>query len=362
VLGDNGGGETLYIEFKQFCILAIDNIFNNTQIEEFLYYEHRLDKDLFNEMIYNIINKNIKKYIAKYLGVFSKAQINGELYFGVCDLGFLDGTPFYGVLDIERINNMITEAINENTRGAYLDDRYITEEEQLHIRDLYNNIKCYIKELHTPQIDTVEYCQLKDKQRQLLVELEEKKKVLDDIWTNYNHSHKQYILKLNRYNSGIVNYLFNPDLRKEIIEYVKLDFAQDNTLDKQHLNSIIKFYSHVNKYYRGMSFSDEDVSIIKNIKYDPINWLLAYKDNMLNKIKQLRPETPTCKKQMTNVYLKFFNNMSNISSFLLPDVQLYVLKFSFPYIPNIYCEYKYPGCDTWQSKTRAIINGEVSCY
>ena len=362
VLGDNGGGETLYIEFKQFCILAIDNIFNNTQIEEFLYYEHRLDKDLFNEMIYNIINKNIKKYIAKYLGVFSKAQINGELYFGVCDLGFLDGIPFYGILDIERINDMITEAINENTRGAYLDDRYITEEEQLHIRDLYNNIKCYIKELHTPQIDTVEYCQLKDKQLQLLVELEEKKKVLDDIWTNYNHSHKQYILKLNRYNSGIVNYLFNPDLRKEIIEYVKLDFAQDNTLDKQHLNSIIKFYSHVNKYYRGMSFSDEDVSIIKNIKYDPINWLLAYKDNMLNKIKQLRPETPTCKKQMTNVYLKFFNNMSNISSFLLPDVQLYVLKFSFPYIPNIYCEYKYPGCDAWQSKTRAIINGEVSCY
>ena len=79
-LGDNGGGETLYVEFKQFCILAIDNIFSNNQIEEFLYYEHRLDKDLFNEMIYNIINKNIKKYIAKYLGLFSKAQINGELY------------------------------------------------------------------------------------------------------------------------------------------------------------------------------------------------------------------------------------------------------------------------------------------
>jgi hypothetical protein len=83
---------------------------------------------------------------------------------------------------------------------------------------------------------------------------------------------------------------------------------------------------------------------------------------MLNKIKQLRPETPTCKKQMNNVYLKFFNNMSNISSFLLPDVQLYVLKFSFPYIPGVYCEYKYPGSDAWQSKTRAIINGEVSCY
>ena len=361
-LGDNGGGETLYVEFKQFCILATDNIFSNNQIEELLYYGHRLDKDLFNEMIYNIINKNIKKYIAKYLGIFSKAQINGELYFGVCDLGFLDGIPFYGVLDINRINDMITEAINENIRGVYLDGRDITEEEQLHIRDLYNNVKCYIKELHTPQIETVKYCQLKDTQRELLIKLEEKKKVLDDIWTNYNYSYKQYILKLNKYNSGIVNYLFNPDLRKEIIEYVKSDFAQDNTLDQQQLNSIIKFYSHVNKYYGGMSFSDEDVSIIKNIKYDPINWLLAYKDNMLNKIKQLRPETPTCKKQMNNVYLKFFNNMSNISSFLLPDVQLYVLKFSFPYILGIYCYYKYPGSDAWHSKTRAIINGEVSCY
>ena len=361
-LGDNGGGETLYVEFKQFCILAIDNIFSNNQIEEFLYYEHRLDKDLFNEMIYNIINKNIKKYIAKYLGLFSKAQINGELYFGISDLGFLDGIPFYGVLDINRINEMITTAVNENVKGAYLDDRDITEKEQLHIRDLYNNIKCYIKELHTPQIETVEYCQLKDTQRELLIKLEEKKKVLEDIWTNYNYSYKQYILKLNKYNSGIVNYLFNPDLRKEIIEYVKSDFAQDNTLDPRHLNSIIKFYSHVNKYYGGMTFSDEDVSIIKNIKYDPINWLLAYKDNMLNKIKQLRPETPTCKKQMNNVYLKFFNNMSNISSFLLPDVQMYLLKFSLPYIPDIYCEYKYPGSDEWHSKTRAIINGEVSCY
>ena len=356
-LGDNDGVENIYVEFKKFCILATDNIFSNTQIEELLYYGHPLDKDLFNEMIYNIINKNIKKYIAKYLGIFSKAQINGELYFGVCDLGFLDGIPFYGVLDIERIKKMITTAINENVRGAYLDDIDITEEEQQRIRDLYNNIKCYIKKLHTPQIDTVEYCKLRDTQRQLLVELEEKKKIIDDIWSNYNHSHKQYILKLNKYNSGIVNYLFNPDLRKEIIEYIKLNFSQDDTLDQQELNSIIAFYSHNDK-----SFSDADVSIIKNIKYDPINWLLAYKDMMLNKIKQLRPETPTCKKQMNNVYLKFFNNMSNISSFLLPEVQMYILKFTLPYIPGIYCYYKYPGSEAWLSKTRAIINGEVSCY
>ena len=257
---------------------------------------------------------------------------------------------------------MITKAINEKARGSYLDGKDTTEEEELHIRNLYNNIKCYIKKLHTPQIDTIEYCQLKDKQRQLLVELEEKKKRKDDIRSNYNYLHKQYILKLSKYNSGIINYLFNPDLRKEIIEYIKLNFTQDESLNQQELNSIITFYSHNNKYYEEMSFTNEEVSIIKEIKYHPINWLLAYKDIMLNEIKQLRPGKPISKPPMTDIYLKFFNNMSNISSFLLPEVQMYILKFSLPYIPGIYCYYKYPGSDVWESKTRKIINGEVSCY
>ena len=40
---------------------------------------------------------------------------------------------------------------------------------------------------------------------------------------------------------------------------------------------------------------------------------------------------------------------------------MYLLKITIPYIPDVYCEYKYYGKSEWHSKERAIVLGQVSC-
>jgi hypothetical protein len=138
------GGETLDKEYKEFCITAKDNVFSNTAIRNLLYNGYRLENNKFNKMVYQIIEKNIRKYIAKYIGLFSKSQIEGTFYFGINDAGYTTGMPFYGILDINKIREIFNSII-DNLRGAYLDDRYITEYEQNKIRNAYIScIKCEI--------------------------------------------------------------------------------------------------------------------------------------------------------------------------------------------------------------------------
>ena len=355
------GKETLDKEYKEFCITARDNLFSNTTIKNLLYNSCKLDNSSFNKMVYQIIEKNIKKYIAKYIGLFSKSQMDGTFYFGINDAGYTTGMPFYGILDINIIQKMFSSVI-DNLRGVYLDDRYITEDEQNRIRDLYYKcIKCEIIELEMPKIDTVAYYKLHTEQRNNLSEFEAKCKKINDIWNNYDYLYKQYILILDRYKGKLVSYLINPDLRAEIVIFILNDFEQNETLDKEYLQDIIEFYLHDDNYYDSISFSDGEIDEIIKIEYTPIRWLIAYKDHMLAKIKELKPVIPNYR-PITNMYLKFFNNISNISSFLLPDIKMYLLKITIPYIPGVYCEYKYPGHTIWHSKERAIVLGQVSCY
>jgi hypothetical protein len=356
----NIGKETLDKEYKEFCITAKDNVFSNTAIEYLLYYGYKLDNNNFNKMIYQIIEKNIKKYIAKYIGLFSKSQINGVFYFGVNDAGYTTGIPFYGILDKNKIKKMFNSII-DNLRGAYLDDRYITDYEQNMIRDAYfRYIKCEIIELEIPKKDTVAYYKLHTEQQNKLSEFEAKCKKINDIWDNYDYLYKKYILKLDRYKGKLVSYLINSELRAEIVVFILNDFEQNESLDKTYLQAIIEFYLHDYSYYDSISFSDGEIDEIIKMEYTPIRWLIAYKDYMLAKIKKLKPMIPTYR-PITTMYLKFFNNISNISSFLLPDIKMYLLKITIPYIPDVYCEYKYFGKSGWYSKERAIVLGQVSC-
>lgn len=355
------GGETLDKEYKEFCITAKDNVFSNTVIKNLLYYGYKLDNTKFNKMVYQIIEKNIRKYIPKYIGLFSKSQLEGTFYFGINDAGYTTGMPFYGLLDINKIKEMFSSII-DNLRGAYLDDRYITADEQDKIKhEYFSCIKYEIIELEIPKKDTSAYYKLHVEQQNKLSEFEAKCKKINDMWDNYDYLYKLYILKLDRYKGKLVSYLINSELRAEIVIFILNDFEQNETLDKTHLQDIIEFYLHDDYYYDSISFCDGEIDEIIKIEYTPIRWLIAYKDHMLAKIKELKPVIPTYR-PITNMYLKFFNNISNISSFLLPDIKIYLLKITIPYIPGVYCEYKYPGHTIWHSKERAIVLGQVSCY
>ena len=106
-IGSNIGNETISIEYKEFCFQNLIKYFNKEDLYNMIYNQKSLNKIYFNNMINEILEKYFIKYIPKYLALFSKANIDGYLYFGVSDIGNLEGIPFIGNINKRFLNKLL---------------------------------------------------------------------------------------------------------------------------------------------------------------------------------------------------------------------------------------------------------------
>jgi hypothetical protein len=87
---------------------------------------------------------------------------------------------------------------------------------------------------------------------------------------------------------------------------------------------------------------------------NPLKWLIAYKDYILNIIKQNKPKQPMYKPTNINYY-EFAKHISNIRNKLLTDkCEFYMITFNIPKHPNNeMVEYK-DRYGKWHCKMRLI--------
>ena len=104
-IGKYIGSETINVEFKELCFNSLINYFDNKTLYNFLYNDRVLNSKTFNNMVLNELTGYINKYIPKYMGNFSKANITGELYIGVDDNVLIEGIPYYGTLTLKNSTN-----------------------------------------------------------------------------------------------------------------------------------------------------------------------------------------------------------------------------------------------------------------
>ena len=121
MLGQMIGPELLDREFKEFCLQKLNLYFTEDDIINLIYHSKPLDNIIWNKMINSQIYDYFIKYIPKYIGNFSKAGINGTLFFGIDDMGFIEGIPYYGRLSKKSVKNMIISCII-NSRGIRIDN------------------------------------------------------------------------------------------------------------------------------------------------------------------------------------------------------------------------------------------------
>ena len=95
-------------------------------------------------MIDDILIEYMKKYIPKYIGNFSKAEIDGNLYIGVDDIGYIEGIPYFGELDTAKIREYIFLTINY-ARG--INEKYKYDSDT--VLWYYNNLDIKIYKLDT---------------------------------------------------------------------------------------------------------------------------------------------------------------------------------------------------------------------
>lgn len=349
-LGMNIGRETIYKEYKELCFQNLHNYFNDLSLYDLLYRYKKLDKNIFNRMVRNNLNEYFIKYIPKYLSIFSKSKISGELYIGVNDIGNLEGIPYFGKLNIIFIKNLIKNSM-QYSRG--IDNNIISDK----IKDYYyNNINIEIIKLDF--FDKDEIIDDLNNTNRLLNSLEESNNIIKNQWILYHHTYNLWQNKIKKYSVKLINLLSNDIIRNEIKDYIIENY---NGGSISRLNEILKYFDNNNNYYKNNVFTLEYIQNIINDINHPIRWVINFKDDKLNILKKQKPIPPTYKVN-DRIYHLFCNNICNFRSHLYKsnnNIYFYIIRITFNIKDdslNKYIEYRNINSIKWLAKTRILDN------
>ena len=358
--GYNFGKETFTNEYKEICLENIELFFTIDEINNFLFNNIELDHTKFNSMIIAILDSSIYKNLAKYIGNFSKAGSNGNIYFGVSDDGIIEGIPYYGKLTTKVIRRMIDNVLSsDRSRGVKIDIITGNIEYDDNIVDwYYKNLRITITKLDIDE-STIEdkYTQNMKKLRSLIA----KNKIIEKEWHLYNIIYKKWHTIITRYSDRLNNFILDDSLYNEVISYIKI-----NITDKDELKRILTFYYDKSNFDEFIKNNNKKVRTIYDNPSNPIIWLIRFKDSKTLYYKSLKPIKPRLR-PVKNINLIFTKHISNIIAHLLkksnPNFGLNLIKFHIPNLENSYLIYRDTIASKWKSRSRTLLSdGTPACF
>jgi hypothetical protein len=347
------GLETITNEYKEIYILKFNINGKKISLKNLL-FNYNINNKFFNDLILKTIKSYIINYLPKYISAFNNSKLNGKLYIGVNDYGFIEGIPFYGELKIDDIYQFLFK-INKYIRMynlSLIDQQY----------ELINyNMINYIKNMKV-DIIKLEYNdnlnELKNEYISKLNYIIEQNEKLKEMWIIYIKEHKKWVHDVYYYGSSIFNYIHDKYLRLCVNNYIiknRINYHNsDEIFDK--LNDI--FLNNKNIEY---DFTHEEIQELKEDITSPIKWILEYKDYMALKLKKIRPKHPG-KKPNKYILKNFCNNISNIRYPLLKNnFNYYMIIINIQHIPDKIVEYKKIKSDVWYNKERKLNKYNEPC-
>jgi len=331
------GKETLTKEYKEFRLNYIYKYFTNEEIKSWLLDKSLIDKNKFNKMVMNQIQTYIYNYLPKYIGNFSNAQLDGQLFFGINDNGIIDGIPFYGDIDIKIIKKYIFKM---NKYNQIINNDY-------DIRDYYKDIKIdIIKVNKNYNIDEKskyynEFNKFNERYNDIIKQYQEYK-------IKYEEWQKIRVI----YSGKLSNYIENISIRNEIIDFIfsKLHLYTDK-------KDRILIYKSINRWKSDEIFNTkiyiDDIIHITNDLSHPLKWLIDYKLLKLEEIKKSKPLPNIIPDKYC--FLKYMNDINNIRyklESLDNNLNYYIIKIYIKYIPDSIVIYRKPNTNKWISKQR----------
>jgi hypothetical protein len=242
------GNESLEIEYKEFTFNLAGLNLDMKQATQYC----ETNEFVFNDDVINNIKKYFKTYLPKYVSGFLNSRIDGTLYFGVNDNGFIRGIPYLGEIDIQYLINKI--------------NYYYYEYTNVDTNVLYTQIY----KIEKPNKPTQPYNSI------YLSYLTEKDKYIEQ-YTKFKKDMNNWHNRFTFYNQRLTDLVNNKKSRQLIIEYIKKIEPQNSVIDLLNTNYKMKYYGH------------EEVSFLKESKMNPYYWVTKWKDEMTEKIKNDKP-------------------------------------------------------------------------
>jgi hypothetical protein len=256
----------------------------------------------------------IEYYIPKYYTAFMNSHIKGSLFLGLNDYGFVHGIPFQGELPIAQLNEII-------------------------YKSLYTNVNCFqnaieikwikVENIPKPSVPIIpEYTKY----------IEEKQKY-DDSYNMWYELMTDYEIKFAFYSRKLVKMGNETECRKLIVDYIK-------SIEPNNKN-IIFFESMIEITPK----EPDEILKVKEDPNEPIYWIMRWKDYIIEKIRNEKPQFNIDFPQY-NVPLNLITNVGTMIPYWkqnTTDLNSYVLQIKFNPEEDMQYNFSY-----LESKTRNI--------
>lgn len=258
VLGHQCPKETLYTEYKEFCLQVQANLFY-TESEILTILETGVLAKNYNSLIYQSLDSYFANTFPKNIVAFLNAGITGDLYLGINDDGEVTGIPFLGSPNITTIKKHIHNNLSN----------YIVN---------YQNIKKYV--------DT-EVCELGVNKsfldnsvlNDLILKYKTKKKLKLQRKKKYEFQKQIWLANTSIYEKKIVDLINSEPCRSELKTYI----TEQCTNERVKVALVNELSSPNNIAIT--NYNREDINSI-------LSWGCKFKDAMLEEMMKLRPKKP----------------------------------------------------------------------
>ena len=333
---DYFGTETLYKEYKEFTLNKYNINIELNIAEEYCFS----NKFTFNNHIINNINKYFNEYMPKYITGFINTKINGELYIGIDDYGFIKGIPYKGTLPYQYIKKLLYSSFTKNITNIINFNKIIKINFiKINYNNIINNEYKTINPLFQKYID--------DKNKY--------EKKYNIFLNKYNDWKKLYLF----YNQKIIDLVNNANSRHMLIEYIK-----NKDFNNPCINQLESYDYKNNKYnYIMKECIHDEIQLIKKNqdKTSIYYWVTQWKDEMREQIKITKPKFNE-NFNNKNLPVQLITNINNMIPYWLnnnSNMNLYVIIIRINKV-NIINNLMYYDLyrNKWIKNKRCIVNNE----
>lgn len=337
-LGEMLPPESIDNEYKEFVLNLEQTNELNSILSEAYKNEHFVMNDEFitnfNQNILSTLYYYFDKYLPKYLGNFSTANMNGSLHIGVADNGIVEGIPYYNELEFDQ------EEIFESISNYIQIDNTMNK-----ISWLRENIQIKSKklEINPLMIDN----HWKNRLDELIVEYEKTK----ELWYIYSNNYKLWYDEVLIYSRKINDIINDPIVKVEFCEFLL-------TTSKTEFIPILQKTEHF-ELLKG----DENIPFDEWIILDRelLNLFLTYKNKRVSEIHMKKPIRPNKKWTEDFNYIYFAQRIQNIRHILYNNrFNFYTIEIKFKKTFNQISYYE-PRSKAFVTKKRIICNGNPCC-
>jgi hypothetical protein len=328
------GPEDENTEYKEFTFNSAGPILD-TKLAESYCQNSNFD---FNESVISNLKKYFKVYMPKYFTAFKNASMEGDLYIGVNDFGFVKGIPYKGNLPIEYLEGKIFKSLEE----------YIQDSNTFNFNDLIeiNFIKLSLPNIPDTLINPKFFDYLCKKQEYLI---EYKKWV--ERFENWKIRYMFFTQKL-------VDLVNNKESREMLIQWIKTQDPNNQCIALLETNFQLEHKDH------------GEIAVLKE---DPTNvyyWVCMWKDHITDYLKTIKPvfshdfnqhNLPINLIVSANEMIPYWTNYNS-------DMNLYLIRIKFKNIINSNAEnkvminYREPSKKQWLCCYRTTnIDGTPFC-